>query len=655
MTSRRKRPRRPSRSRIVRNSSRRSSTKRRSTKRRSFRYRSTVNPWTCKPFNPEKRYYNCTATGRPDIVLQHKPDVQMPVAPERFPVKIFINEFKRTVTFRELDKTAAVKKSGVQKIEKDTFDKIKRKQMLTDSELQKYGIQADSHIEVNNEHYHVKVSGGVPTFPDKKVQANMFVFDNTLAVPNNCILMGDVSSIFQLDGEQLVPNQVVALFGASGSGKTYNTGKLLRFIASNNDRRITSIKLTFVYGQSCVDSNDTLITRHRKSVTIETKATQRGTTSKGNQTLIQGDVTKNLQYYLDNKKFGTFVDAVQQMLNNMGDAGELNAFFQKTGIRWAKQTWNNLFLSSRCTTIYEVKYTNAQKSPFHHSVESVEAGTVYLVDAAGNESAYDILCGFYDLPNNVNETQKDETVKRFISTMMAFEKSQFRGDLKSQMMLAGFTIRLDSELERVSIAGAHSQTGVEGTKNLMKGLKTTVMDLLRDPVAYHKYAFECVMESFDINANIGKMENTLQDDADDKNFKQCSTLALIDSENHVQIVSHDEGKKYRDLVRFAYDKPSETDVQQELKTDDLNYETIMNPRNQNEFHKVHKLLKRYEKTYKTETSKFFPIGHIMKELGDGTVNGLMIVPTRVPGDNQQKATINGTRTLIRTLVGERQG
>tara|TARA_B110001450_G_scaffold254436_1_gene279782 strand:- start:175 stop:2040 length:1866 start_codon:yes stop_codon:yes gene_type:complete len=367
-------------------------------------------------------------------------------------------------------------------------------------------------------------------------------------------------------------DQVMMFFGPSGSGKSYNVGTVLKLIwdeskdipipdsasptkartstspsrspsardgsPSSRDSKETDrdmkIEIDVLYGQAYIDAAGRLQVMHRQ-FTLDM------TTDSGKQfgNYATGSILNQLEYQrrrgiFNDRDYAGYVTQVQTLLQTMKGEPHLTAifdyFYGQKGVRLVKQNINNK-QSSRCTTIYKVTYRDRHTDKYK---------TIRIVDAAGNESTYDILRGMYqNLPENPDEADKDKVLKDFLSATKRFDpkiNSEYTPKISSTIT------EQKMELDR------------------KKGFHQYDFDpsgFVPDPASpeYQPYAQQLVRESLYINIMIGEMAKCLTFTGNG-DMKLLSSMLLIDKDSRVTLRSYDNDGLFADKVRFMYDVPS---------------------------------------------------------------------------------------------------
>ena len=294
------------------------------------------------------------------------------------------------------------------------------------------------------------------------------------------------------------------------------------------------IEIDVLYGQAYIDGAGKLQVMH-------TQFTLDMTTDPSKQfgNYATGSILNELEYQrrkgiFNDRDFAGYVTKVQTLLQTMSGEPHLAAmfdnFYGQKGVRLVKQNINNK-QSSRCTTIYKVTYRDRHTDKYK---------TIRIVDAAGNESTYDILRGMYqNLPEDPDEAYKDQVLKDFLSA----------------------TKRLDPK-KNVAYTPKISSTITEQKQELdrKKGFHQYHFDtsgFVPDTSSpeYQPYAQQLVRESLYINIMIGEMAKCLTF-TDNGDMKLLSSMLLIDKDNKVTLRSYDKDGLFADKVRFMYDVPS---------------------------------------------------------------------------------------------------
>lgn len=359
-------------------------------------------------------------------------------------------------------------------------------------------------------------------------------------------------------------DQVMMFFGPSGSGKSYNVGTVLRLIWEESKEipleettprkgsprkgspsrspaaspretdRDMKIEIDVLYGQASINAEGKLQVLS-KQITLDMTADP----EKQFKDYATGSILNELEYqrrrgtFNDKKSYAGYVTKVQTLLQTMRGEKHLEAMFdnfhRQKGVRLVKQNINNK-QSSRCTTIYKVTYRD----------RTDRYKTIRIVDAAGNESTYDILRGMYqNLRENPDEKYKNKVLTDFLNA----------------------TKRLDTT-KNPEYTPKISSTITEQKAELDR-LKTTqqfefdTSGFVPEPSSaeYQPYAQQLVGESLYINIMIGEMAKCLTF-TDNGDMKLRSSMLLIDQDLRVTLRSYDEDGHFADKVRFMYDVPS---------------------------------------------------------------------------------------------------
>ncbi len=367
-------------------------------------------------------------------------------------------------------------------------------------------------------------------------------------------------------------DQVMMFFGPSGSGKSYNVGTVLKLIwdeskeipipdsasptkagtskspsrspsaragsPSSRDSKETDrdmkIEIDVLYGQAYIDTAGMLQVMHRQ-ITLDMTTDP----SKPFSNYATGSILNELEYQrrkgiFNDRDYAGYVTKVQTLLQTMKGEPQLTAifddFYGQRGVRLVKQNINNK-QSSRCTTIYKVTYRDRHTDKYK---------TIRIVDAAGNESTYDILRGMYqNLPEDPDEAYKNKVLQDFLSATKRF-------DLKSN---PEYTPKISSTITEQKLE-----------LDRKKGFHQYQFDtsgFVPEPSSpeYQSYAQQLVRESLYINIMIGEMAKCLTF-TDNGDMKLLSSMLLIDTGGRVTLRSYDKDGLFADKVRFMYDVPS---------------------------------------------------------------------------------------------------
>lgn len=440
----------------------------------------------------------------------------------------------------------------------------------------------------------------------------------------------------------------IMFFGPSGSGKTHNVGMVLEYLyqlsknkktgkgyispSENAAEKDFEVHVSVVYGQAVLRNGNLEVTNRQdinlKIPHIDDTDDASGSPSKriptsqfgvGLPSLCWHEIHGRFTDYTDSGlKYPGYLTRLQMMLQTMKGEPNLEKFHsEKNGVRFVKQNVNNK-QSSRCATIFTVRFKMRSNSQYREIV---------IIDAAGNESTYDILAGMFNLnkyhkdPNNPTEHEKNTVLEDFLASRKIPDRA---------------TVNLSKTItdDKHELANPPAWSS----------FKYDVSGLVPDPSqekALFSYAKELVMESLFINLLIGQMALTTGHVNDVPELKQRSTMLLVgnkisDDRYQCKTLFDAEmpGRGYTDHIRFMYP----------------DNDSYINGAQQN-MDEIHMKL-RTEDTSATDA-----IIDVKKYLRNAegvlpSVKSVIVLPYTVASETQQRNTRNAALNLTNLLIGE---